>query len=85
MCPSSSDHDKSIQDLLATVQTAKPRPSRKGRSSPKNRFDVDREKSAARVDKLRAQQQKSRELSEYCDRAVAEIRASLERSQGGGG
>lgn len=77
MCPS-SDHEKSIQDLLATVQATTSRPS------PKNRFDQDREKPTTRVDKLCAQQQKFRELNEHCDKAVAEIRASLERSQGKG-
>ena len=84
MCPT-SDHEKSISELLATVQAATPPPLRKSRSSLKQRFDLDREKSAARVEKLRAQQQRSMALNEHYDKAVAEIRASLERSQGGGG
>jgi hypothetical protein len=40
--------------------------------------------SATSVRNLSAQLQKSQELNEYCDRAVAEIRASLERSQSEG-
>lgn len=74
MCPSSF-HEKSTQDALATVQTAA------SGLSPKNKFDRDGAKSAARLVKLRAQQQRFQELNEHCDKAVAEIRASLERSQ----
>jgi hypothetical protein len=40
--------------------------------------------SATSAGSLGAQLQKSRQLNEYCDRAVAEIRASLERSQNEG-
>ncbi|MGZ5921679.1 MAG: hypothetical protein ACXWLT_07925 [Rhizomicrobium sp.] len=72
MCPS-SDHEKSTRDALATVQTAISRPS------PKSKFDSDRAKPAVRVDGLLAQQRKFQELNELCDKAVAEIRASLER------
>ena len=44
----------------------------------------DRAGSATSAGSLGAQLQKSRQLNEYCDRAVAEIRASLERSQNEG-
>jgi hypothetical protein len=44
----------------------------------------DRAESATSAGSLGAQLQKSRQLNEYCDRAVAEIRASLERSQNEG-
>jgi hypothetical protein len=82
MCPP-SDHEKSIRVLSTTVQIATSTP----RPSPKNTFDnkFDLEKSAIRVGKLREQQQKIHELNQHCDKAVAEIRASLERSQGKGG
>ena len=40
--------------------------------------------SATSAGNLGAQLQKSQELNDYCDRAVAEIRASLERSQSEG-
>lgn len=87
MCPS-SDHEKSIQDLLETVQPATSRSSPKARPSPKNKFDnksdLDREKSATPAGKLYAQLQKFHELNDHCDKAVTEIRASLQRSQGKG-
>jgi hypothetical protein len=41
----------------------------------------DRTESATRIDKLHAQLQSSQRLSEYCDQTVAEIRASLDRTQ----
>ena len=44
----------------------------------------DRAGSATSAGNLSAQLQKSQELNEYCDRAVAEIRASLARSQNEG-
>jgi hypothetical protein len=40
--------------------------------------------SASSAGNLGAQLQKFQELNEYCDRAVAEIRASLARSQNEG-
>jgi hypothetical protein len=82
MCPS-SDHEKSIRDALATVQTATSRPSPKKKFDNKfdDKLELDRAKSAARVDKLRAQQRRFQQLNEHCDKAVAEIRASLERPQ----
>ena len=81
MCPS-SDHEKSSRDALATVQTATSRPSPKSKFD--NKFDSDRAKPAVRIDGLLAQQQKFQELNELCDKAVAEIRASLERPQSQG-
>jgi hypothetical protein len=83
MCPS-SDHEKSIRDPLATVQTATLTSFPSPKSKFDNKFDPDREKSAMRIGKLREQQQKIHELNQHCDKAVAEIRASLERSQGKG-
>jgi hypothetical protein len=81
---SASDREKSTRDALATAKAATSRPSPKQKFD--NKFDSDRAKSAMRVvDELRAQQQRSQELNEYCDKAVAEIRASLERSQSGSG
>ena len=44
----------------------------------------DQAESATFAGNLSAQLQKSRQLNEYCDRAVAEIRASLARSQNEG-
>ena len=41
----------------------------------------DRAESATQIDKLRAQLRSSQRLSEYCDQTVAEIRASLDRTQ----
>jgi hypothetical protein len=37
--------------------------------------------SATQIDKLRAQLRSSQRLNEYCDQTVAEIRASLDRTQ----
>jgi hypothetical protein len=41
--------------------------------------------SATATDKFRAQLQSSQRLNEYCNQAVAEIRASLDRPQQGCG
>jgi hypothetical protein len=78
MCPSSND-ERLIREALATVQKATSRPSPKDKFD--NKFDVDRAKPATRADKLQAQQRRFQELNEHCDKAVAEIRASLERPQ----
>ena len=78
-----SDREKSIRGILAKAKAATSLPSPKQKFD--NKFDSDPTKSATGVDKLRAQQQRSQELNEYCDKAVAEIRASLERSQSGSG
>jgi hypothetical protein len=48
--------------------------------SPADRFNIDREAAARRALKLRAMQQRLQRLNDYCDKAAAEIRASLERS-----
>jgi hypothetical protein len=70
MCPS-PDHDKSIQDALAAVQAAA------SRFSLKNKFEMNRAESATRVGNLRGQQQRFQQLNKYCNRAIAEISASL--------
>ena len=48
--------------------------------SPADRFNIDREAAAKRALKLKAMQQRLQRLNDYCDKAAAEIRASLERS-----
>ena len=80
---SPSDRENSTRGILATAKAATSRPSPKQKFD--NKFDSDRAKSAARVDKLQAQQRRFQQLNEHCDKAVAEIRASLERSQSEGG
>jgi hypothetical protein len=50
------------------------------RSSPAEKFDVDRAEPAIRAGRLQVQAQRSRKLHEYYDEALAEIRASLERA-----
>jgi hypothetical protein len=72
MCPP-PDRDKLLQDALAAVQAAA------SRLSPKDKFDGT--ESAMRAGKLRVQQQRFQLLNEHCDKAVAEIRASLDRAQ----
>jgi hypothetical protein len=78
MCPSSdqetSDQEQSIRDALARVQTS--------RLASGNEADLDRSNSAMGVGKLHAQLQRFQDLNELCDKAVAELRASLERPQG---
>ena len=49
-------------------------------ASPAERFNIDREAAAKRALKLKAMQQRLQRLNDYCDKAAAEIRASLERS-----
>ena len=65
-------HDTSMRAALATAEASRP--------SPADRFNIDREGPAKRAGKLRALQQQFQKLNEYCDEAVAEIRASLERA-----
>lgn len=72
--PSTNGRDPSMQAALATAEAAASRPS------PAERFNIDREGPAKRAGKLRALQQQFQKLNEYCDEAVAEIRASLERA-----
>jgi hypothetical protein len=50
------------------------------RSSPAEKFDVDRDEPAIRAGRLEVQAQRSQKLHEYYDEALAEIRASLERA-----
>jgi hypothetical protein len=68
---SSNGHDSSMRAALATAES---------RPSPADRFNIDRDGPAKRAGKLRALQQQFQKLNEYCDEAVAEIRASLERA-----
>jgi hypothetical protein len=68
---STDGHDESMR---ATPSAAEARPS------PADRFNIDREGPARRAGKLQALQQRFQKLNEYCDEAVAEIRASLERT-----
>ena len=49
------------------------------RSSPAEKFDIDRDEPAIRAGRLQVQAQRSQKLHEYYDSALAEIRASLER------
>ena len=71
---STNGHDTSLREALARPEAAASRPS------PADRFNIDREGPAKRAVKLRALQQQFQKLNEYCDEAVAEIRASLERT-----
>jgi hypothetical protein len=64
----------STRAVLATGDAAASVPS------PAGRFNIDREAAAKRALKLRAMQQRLQRLNDYCDKAAAEIRASLERS-----
>ena len=66
--------DTSLQAALAALEAMASRPS------PANRFNIDRDGPAKRAATLRALQQRFERLNEYCDKAAAEIRASLERS-----
>jgi len=64
--------DKSKRTTLGTADASRP--------SPADRFNIDREGPAKRAVHLQAQRQRFQKLNEYCDEAVAEIRASLERA-----
>jgi hypothetical protein len=50
------------------------------RPSPAEKFDVDRDEPAFRAGRLQVQAQRSQKLHDYYDKALAEIRASLERA-----
>jgi hypothetical protein len=72
----SSDRDKRLQGALAAVDDAL------FRTSPKEKFDLDRidpdrKDDEARASDLKALTQRFQQLDEYYSRAVAEIRASL--------
>jgi hypothetical protein len=71
---SSNGHDTSMRAASSAAEAAA------SRSSPADRFNIDREGPAKRAGKLRALQQRFQKLNEYCDETVAEIRASLERA-----
>ena len=66
-----------MQAALAALQAAD------AHLSPADRFNIDRDGPAKRAMKLRALQQRFQRLNEYCDRAAAEIRASLARTPPG--
>jgi hypothetical protein len=70
---STDGHDESMRAVPAIAEAA-------SRPSPADRFNIDREGPAKRAGSLQAQRQRFQKLSEYCDEAVAEIRASLERA-----
>jgi len=72
---SSKSREKSKRTAQASAEAAASRPS------PADRFNIDREGPAKRAVHLQAQQQRFQKLNEYCDEAVAEIRASLERAR----
>jgi hypothetical protein len=70
MCPTSDDHES--------------REAAASRFYPADRFDFPGStRFAIRAADLRAQQQRSQQLNEYCDETVAAIRASLERTSSG--
>ncbi len=71
---STDDQDPSIRSLLALAQTTASLPS------PADRFDIDRTDFAIRAEDIEAQRRRFRKLHEYCDEAVAALRASLERA-----
>ena len=75
MCPASDD--KSICTPSSLEATA-------SRFYPADKFDSsDWTEFAMRAAGLRAQQQRSQQLHEYCSETVAAIRASLERTSNG--
>jgi hypothetical protein len=72
----SSDREKRLQGALAAVDDAL------FRTSPKEKFDVDRTDPdggdhEARASELKALNERFQQLDEYFSRAVAEIKASL--------
>ena len=71
---STNGQDTSMRAALAAGEGTSSLPS------PADRFNIDREAAAKRALKLRAVQQRLQRLNDYCDKAAAEIRASLERS-----
>lgn len=70
---SSRDHDRSLQAALTAVVAAA------SCLSLAEKFGADQSESVTRVGNFRAQQQRFQQLNECCDKAVAEIRASLGR------
>lgn len=71
---SANSQNASMRAVLAAGDAAVSPPS------PADRFNIDREAAAKRALKLKAMQQRLQRLNDYCDKAAAEIRASLERS-----
>jgi hypothetical protein len=74
MCPA-RNNDESIEALSSIFELAASR-----RSPIDNLGSPDWTEFEMRVAALRAQQQRSQQLIEYCDETVAAIRASLERT-----
>jgi hypothetical protein len=75
---SSSDREKRLQGALAAVDDAL------FRTSPKEKFDVDRtdpdgKDHEARAGEFKALNERFQQLDEYYGRAVAELKASLDR------
>ena len=70
---SNNGHDKSKRTAKAAISSP----------SPADKFDIDRDEPATHAGRLRAQQQRFQRLHEYCDEALGEIRASLERAPPG--
>jgi hypothetical protein len=74
MCPP-RNNDESTEAISSVLELAASRPS------PIDDFgSPDWTEFEMRVAALRAQQQRSQQLIEYCDQTVAAIRASLERT-----
>jgi hypothetical protein len=71
---SGNGHDTSMRTAPAASDASA------SRSSPADRFNIDREGPAKRALTLWALQQRFQRLNDYYDRAAAEIRASLERA-----
>jgi hypothetical protein len=74
MCPARND-DETIEAISSIFELAASR-----RSPIDNSGSPDWTEFEMRVAALRAQQQRSQQLIEYCDETVAAIRASLERT-----
>jgi hypothetical protein len=70
---STKGYDPATRAALALGETAA------RRSSPADRFNIDREGPAKRALKLQELQQQFEKLNDYCSEAAAEIRASLAR------
>jgi hypothetical protein len=74
MCPARND-DQTIEAISSIFELAASR-----RSPTDHPGSPDWSEFEMRVAALRAQQQRSQQLIEYCDETVAAIRASLERT-----
>jgi hypothetical protein len=83
---STDGRDKSRRAALTVAKEANKEANKEtkkaaaSRPAPAERFDVDHDEPAIRVNRLRAQQQRFQKLHEYYDEALTEIRAPLERA-----